>query len=546
MSQATTAPGTTSTEAEARAFADELQGRFAVLETQAALGGWDAAVGGGDEAMERASRYRAECRTLFSDADDARRVRAWLTSGEVREPRLRRLLTLMDLEYTRNQLPAETIKDLVDRHAEMERIFFDFRAELDGERVTNNRILDVLGSERDSSVRRAAWAASKQIGGLVAAPLREWVRRRNAAARSLGFRDAYAMDLHLQEIDETQLFATLDQLRELSEAPFRDLRAEIDREMAARYGVAADALRPWHWEDPFAQEAPLLRGVDLDGWFGREDPVALATGFFRGIGLPVEDILARSDLYEREGKDQHAFAIDIDREGDVRIVCNLRPNEKWTSTLLHELGHAVYDAGLPRSLPYLLRTVAHTLSTESVAMYFGRLTRDPSWLREVVGAKLSDDEAREIRAQLRASMLIAARWMLVMVYFEREMYRDPDRPDLNRVWWELVERMQLIRHPEADPEGTEWASKNHLSLAPVYYHNYLLGELMASQVSAAVRRETGLPPERSIAGEPGVGAFFQARIFSPGAQVDWNELLVHATGEPLDARFFVEQFVHAS
>ncbi|HEX6040568.1 M2 family metallopeptidase, partial [Longimicrobium sp.] len=429
--------GATTVEAEARAFADDLQARFAVLETQAALGGWDAATGGGDEAMERATRYRAECRTLFSDADGARRVRAWLASPELRDARLRRMLTLMDLEFTRNQLPAETITDLVDRQAEMERVFFDFRAELDGERVTNNRILDVLRAERDSSVRRAAWVASKQIGGQVAAHLREWVRRRNEAARSLGFRDAYAMDLHLQEIDEAQLFATLDQLRDLSEAPFRDLRAEIDREMAARYGVGTDELRPWHWEDPFAQEAPLMRGVDLDGWFARNDPVELATGFFRGIGMPVEDILARSDLYEREGKDQHAFAVDIDRQGDVRIVCNLRPNEKWTSTLLHELGHAVYDAGLPPALPYLLRTVAHTLSTESVAMYFGRLTRDPAWLREVVGAALSEDEAREIRGQLRASMLIAARWMLVMVYFERELYRDPDRADLNRVWWDL-------------------------------------------------------------------------------------------------------------
>lgn len=536
---------TTEVEAEARAFADDLQARYAAVEKQAALGAWDAAVGGGDEAMERATRYRSACRTLFSDPEGARRVRGWLASDALRDPQLRRLLTLMDLEYTRNQLPAETIADLVGRHADMERIFFDFRAELDGERVTNNRILDVLGTERDSAARRAAWRASKQIGGEVAAPLREWVRRRNAAARSLGFRDAYAMDLHLQEIDEEQLFATMDRLRDLSEAPFRTLRAEIDREMAARYGVGTEALRPWHWEDPFAQEAPLMGGVDLDAWFGRSDPVELATGFFRGIGMPVEGILARSDLYEREGKDQHAFAADIDREGDVRIVCNLRPNEKWTSTLLHELGHAVYDAGLPRSLPYLLRTAAHTLSTESVAMYFGRLTRDPAWLREVAGAELSEGEAREIRGQLRAAMLIAARWMLVMVYFEREMYRDPDRADLNGVWWGLVERMQLIRHPEADPEGTEWASKNHLSLAPVYYHNYLLGELMASQVSAAVRRETGLAPERSIAGEPRVGAFFQARIFDQGARLDWNELLVHATGEPLDARWFVEQFVHA-
>jgi peptidyl-dipeptidase A len=313
--------------------------------------------------------------------------------------------------------------------------------------------------------------------------------------------------------------------------------------MGDRFGVSAEELRPWHWEDPFGQEAPAARGLDLDAWFADRDAVQVAAGFFSGIGLPVDGVLARSDLYEREGKDQHAFCQDIDRQGDVRILCNLRPNEKWMGTLLHELGHAVYDCEVPRSLPYVLRQPAHILSTESVAMYFGRLTREPAWLREVMGAAVSADAAAEIRRQLRAGMLVAARWMLVMVYFERELYRDPDRADLNAVWWNLVERIQGVRHPEGRADGTEWASKIHLSLSPVYYHNYLLGEMMASQVSAAIRRETGLPPDRSIAGEPRVGAFFRDRIFAPGATVDWNGLLVHATGEELSPRHFVHQFV---
>jgi peptidyl-dipeptidase A len=531
-------------EGEARDFVQALAARYAPLEREANLAAWDAATGADPDATDRAARLRAELRGMFAEAEDARRVRGWMESG-IADPLLRRQLVLLDHEFTRNQLPRETIADLVNRHAELERTFYGHRAELDGERVSNNRIIDVLTAERDPSLRRAAWEASKQVGAEVAEPLRAMVRARNAAARTLGFRDAYAMDLHLQEIDEEVLFATMDRLRDLSDAPFRALRAGIDAELAARFGVDADALRPWHWEDPFGQEAPALGTVELDRCFAPHDPVPLVAGFFGGIGMEVGPILARSDLYEREGKDQHAFCQDMDRAGDVRILCNMRPNEKWTGTLLHELGHAVYDQAVPPSLPYLLRQAAHTLSTESVAMYFGRLTREPAWLREVAGAALSDAEAREIVGQSRAAMLIAARWMLVMVYFERALYRDPDRADLNRVWWGLVERMQLVRHPEARPEGTEWASKIHLSLSPVYYHNYLLGELMASQVSAAIRRETGLPPERSIAGEPRVGAFFRERIFAPGASVDWNGLLVHATGEPLDARFFVEQFVEA-
>jgi peptidyl-dipeptidase A len=351
------------------------------------------------------------------------------------------------------------------------------------------------------------------------------------------------MELHLQELGEERLFALLDEFRDRTDEPFRRFRREMDLELAERFGVASDELRPWHWDDFFAQEVPARpEGVDLDGCFAGRDMVALAAEFFRGIGLPVEGVLARSDLFEREGKDQHAFCEDVDREGDVRVLCNLRPNEKWMATLLHELGHAAYDENIPRELPFLLRTVAHTLSTEAIAMYMGRLTRDPAWLRDAAGVELAPAQAADVRAQLRAAMLVSARWILVMAYFERELYRDPDRPDLNALWWELVERIQLVRRPEGR-DAPDWAAKIHLSLSPVYYHNYLLGELMASQISAHARR--GVPEGRSVAGEPRVGAFLRERIFAPGASLDWNRLLVHATGEELTPRYFVDEFVGA-
>ena len=85
-------------------------------------------------------------------------------------------------------------------------------------------------------------------------------------------------------------------------------------------------LRPWHYQDPFFQEPPrrltrtLTRFTPLDiPGFCRE--------FYAGIGLPVDDVMARSDLYERKGKCPHAFCTDIDREGDVRVLANIVPNE---------------------------------------------------------------------------------------------------------------------------------------------------------------------------------------------------------------------------
>ncbi|HEX2094886.1 MAG TPA: M2 family metallopeptidase, partial [Longimicrobiaceae bacterium] len=440
---------TPSVEREIRDFLEEHVKVLAPLLRESHLASWSAATGeGGAEAEERSALTRAAVKRLYANAGNAARVRAWLRSGEVRDPLLHRQLVLLDHEYTGSLLSEETIEDLIRRSASLEQTFYTFRASLDDERVGNNLLLEVLRDETDGTRRQRAWEASKQVGREVAEPLRELVRRRNTAARSLGFDNYYRMELELQELDEERLFGILDELRELSDPAFRELRSGMDATLGERFAIRPDELRPWHWQDFFGQEAPSVSPVDLDVFFQDADLEETAAVFFRGIGLPVDDVLERSDLYEREGKDQHAFCIDIDRQGDVRTLCNLRPNEKWMSTLLHELGHAAYDKFIPRSLPFLLRSPSHTLSTEAIAMFMGRLTRDPEWLREVVGADLGETEAEDIRRQLRAGMLVSARWILVMAYFERELYRDPDRPDLNRLWWDLVERIQFIRRPE--------------------------------------------------------------------------------------------------
>jgi peptidyl-dipeptidase A len=527
-------------EQEVLAFVEEHAAVVAQLYRRLHLAAWDAATTGSDQAMQRYAEAQTAVRKLYSDGEAYARVRAWLAEPELRDAALRRQLVLLRHSYAGNQMPPEVIEDLSRRGAALEQVFHTFRSEFDGERVSNNRLLDVLREERDEAVRRRAWEASKQIAREIAEPLRELARRRNAAARALGFANFYSMSLELQEIDEAELFTVLDEFRDRSEMPFRRLRESVDQALAGRHGVPPERLRPWHWEDFFGQEAPAIGEVDLDGFFAGRDLVELAARYCRDIGLAADDVIARSDLYERENKDQHAFAMDVDREGDVRMLCNMRDNEKWMSTLLHELGHAVYDKYLPGELPFLLRTTAHTMTTEAIAMYMGRLTRRAGWLRAVMGAELSTGAEADLRRQSAMSLMIATRWMLVMAYFERELYRDPDRPDLNTLWWDLVERLQLIRRPDGRDEP-DWAAKIHFSIAPVYYHNYLLGELTASQLTATFERL--FPAAADDARSPDLGKFLRERVFAYGATLSWNELVREATGEPLRARYFIEQFL---
>ena len=242
-----------------------------------------------------------------------------------------------------HQVPAELRREIVELEASVESTFNTFRGTIDGRRVDNNAIDEILRTSDDTDERRAAWEASKQIGTEVADRLRELARLRNRAARELGFRDHFALALATAELDEDRLFATLDDVDHATAEPFRAWKHELDDALAARFGVDAELLRPWHLDDPFFQETPAAGAIALDDLFADADLEALTVRTYDGLGLDVRPVLEHSDLYARDGKSQHAFCIDIDREGDVRVLCNVEPSERWMDTMLHEFGHAIYD-----------------------------------------------------------------------------------------------------------------------------------------------------------------------------------------------------------
>ncbi len=87
----------------------------------------------------------------------------------------------------------------------------------------------------------------------------------------------------------------------------------------------------------------------------------------------------------------------------------------------------------------------------------------------------------------RDKLLIFSRWCQVMLRFEKAIYDDPDQ-DLNALWWDLVEEYQVVRRPEGR-NAPDYASKIHIVSAPAYYHNYMMGQLFASQVHHAIARD---------------------------------------------------------
>ena len=507
---------------------------------------WDASLTGKKEDFDNYAELQLKIRTIYADTTDFAMLKSLRESGQVKNPLLKRQLDLLYNAYLSNQIEPDLLKQIVEKSAEVENKFNVFRGKIGKREVTDNEIKEILKKETDSTKRRDAWFASKQVGKLVAGDLLELVKLRNQAAQQLGFENFYLMSLGISEQNLDELNQIFDELADLTDAPFRELKAELDSILADNFGIGIEGMMPWHYHDPFFQEGPMVYQVNLDKYYQDQDIKKLAETFYNGIDLKVNDILERSDLYEKPGKNPHAFCISIDRKEDVRILANLQNDEYWMETILHELGHAVYDKYIDKGLPFLLREPAHIFTTEAIAMYFGRLSRNANWLQNMIG--LTDDErntiADVVQKSLRLKQLIFARWCQVMFRFEQELYRNPDQ-DLNSLWWDISEKYQFIKRPEGRNEP-DWAAKIHFTLAPVYYHNYMLGELLASQLHAfTIKNVLNLTSDDAVSyvGKIEVGNYLKTKIFAAGTKQPWNEMIKGTTGEYLSPRYFVDQFV---
>ncbi len=546
--------------------------RLAPVEKASSEAYWDLATTGTEEASKEVVRIGKEYNALFSDRDEFERVKGWYEGREALESQiLRRRLEILYKTFAGRQGDEATLTRVEELEAEANAVYNNHRGKVEGEEKSENELRAVLRSSDDAALRQGAWEASKSVGGPVEGTVRELARLRNKLARDAGYPNHRVRALDLQEIDVEGLDRLMEDLEATTRTPFEELRGEIDEQLKRRFG--AERVMPWHLSDPFFQSCKqdtaalpfpgsgghpggepgagnhgqvtdegtgATTALDPDRFFRGKNLEALTRETYDNMGLEVRDVLARSDLYEREGKSQHAFCMGVGRDYpyDVRVLANVQPDSYWADTMLHEFGHAVYDKYINPSLPYLLRSIAHINTTEAIALMMGGLVDDPGWLSSVAGVSEEElaGESERISWIGGADRLVFTRWALVMYNFEKALYEDPDRDDLNSLWWDLVEEIQLVNRPPGRDEP-DWAAKIHVAVAPIYYHNYVLGHLTAAQLRRYL--------EDNIAGGPFykseiAGRYLQEAIFGPGARDDWETTVLRATGEELNPRYFVE------
>ncbi|SDY01912.1 peptidyl-dipeptidase A [Evansella caseinilytica] len=497
---------------------------------------WMAQTTGEQEWAQKAGEAQAKLRTYFSDRRVYEKVQAYLQEGGLTALEKRQLESLK-YSFRENQLPEESLKELSQLSAELNHMFNTYSPEVSGKKLSANDIRNILINSSDLQAREEAWKASKEVGKVVEEKLLTLVNKRNEAARALGYANYHQMAFENQELDRDEIFAIFQSLIDLSDSTYRKRKGELDQELAAKFGIPVSALRPWHYADPFFQEAPASEEISLDRYLKHGDVEKLTAATFAAMNIPIADLYAASDLKPRPGKNPTAFCMDMDRKGDTRVLSNNEPNTYWMGTMLHEFGHAAYFKYLAPELPYILRMHAHTLTTEAIAMLFGKMTENKEWLENILQLEKEkvDQLAPALEKHEQLKMLISARWIITFVFFERELYENPGQ-DLNALWWKLVKEIQLVNPPEGR-NLPDWAAKIHFTLAPVYYQNYLLGELTSAQLYQHIKTEISQQFFTSA-----VGDFLNQQFFQLGSKYSWNEKIERATGQPLNPQFFVDAY----
>lgn len=539
-------PGKEEMKQELTKFIENYESKVVELAKNANIAYFDATISGKDEDYKKAADLQVELSKIFANKEDFAKLKKIKESNLITDEIQKRQLEKLYLAYQGNQIDEEKLEAIIKLQTEIEQKYSTFRAEVNGKKLSDNQVEEVLKNSTNSVELEKTWLAHKAIGNVVVDDVLKLVKMRNEIASELGFKNYHQMSLKLSEQDPDEIEKLFDELDKLTSPTFVQLKNDIDNHLSTRLNLPKENLMPWHYQNRFFQEAPKIYTVDLDSYYKDKDLVKITEDYYAGIGLPIDDLIKKSDLFEKEGKYQHAYCTDIDRAGDVRVICNVKPNYNWMNTMLHEYGHAVYDKFMDLSLPWTLREPAHTFTTEAIAMMFGRLASNPKWMKDVL--RISDEEMNKIAADnfksLRLEQLIFSRWVQVVYRFEKSMYENPDQ-DLNKLWWDLVEKYQMLKRPEGRNQP-DWVTKIHIALYPAYYHNYMLGELLASQfhsyITANILKSDDLK-NQSYAGNKEVGKYLNDKVFQVAAKNYWNDMIEKSTGEKLTAKYYAKQFV---
>lgn len=512
-----------------------------------------------------------------SDAD-ATEARVRLASGAGRfanldlPPDTRRKIDLLRLSLV---LPAPQREGAADELSQittrLASIYSTGRIDYQGRQVALDELETLMGTERNPARLEEMWTDWHAV----AAPMRQdyarMVEIANEGARDLGFEDVGQMWLSNYDMPADQMEAEVERLWGQLQPFYEQLHCYVRQRLNAHYGdavqpatgpIRADILGNM-WAQDWSTLMPLVRPrggrptYDTTQLLTRANYDAVrmtrtAESFYTSLGMaPLPETFWERSLLTRP-RDRnvvcHASAWNVDNREDLRVKQCIQINAEHFQTIHHELGHNFYQRAY-NTQPYLYQNGAHDGFHEAIGDFIA-LNITPQYLvdinllrRNQIPPASADISLLMERALEKISFLPFA---LTVDQWRWQVFDGRITPDrYNAAWWELRQRYQGIRPPNARDESKfDPGAKFHIA-NNVPYLRYFLSYVLQFQFYEAACRQAGWegPLHRcTVFGNREVGERFN-RMLEMGASRPWPDALEAFTGtRQMDGAAMVRYF----
>lgn len=497
-----------------------------------------AEVGTDSNLIKVGSLLKARHRVLH-DQDAFRYLSRLREKGTISDPYLQRQLEVLYRMYLPCQAPLGIQDSILSieldlKHRMMTRLSDSGMREADF----------VLRNSKKEADLEKAWLYVKSSGNELGQKVRQLVRLRNRLAQSVGFDDYFALSLFLEEQEESYIDSLFHELEGSTEEAYMAMRMRLDSVLFPDRGNSQ--LRPWHLRGKFFRLGQRAYGTARDGFYEYVSMENVVVRFFSSISLDLSDVFARSRISAQSVYLPWLSCINMDCGQDVRIIGRISGTESDMQMMLAMAAEAAYYKHISHSLPSLLRCPSSPLIFCGIAAFFARMAAYPNWVLSMgvfSAGQTFGLKGSTLRA-MRQDQLFTCRWWLMMYDFEKRMYENPDQ-DLDVLWASLFSKYMRIDLGSERLGLSDWAAENYFSMYAVQAHNFVMGELWASQLLehlCQIDSRMGKESNPNIVGDGDAGQYIKRYVFHPGASQSWQDLTVSATGSPLSNQAFLRQF----
>jgi oligoendopeptidase F len=380
---------------------------------------------------------------------------------------------------------------------ELSSVLNTHRCTVAGREMTSPEIARILISEPDRDLRKKAFLARTQVNvPLVNAGFLQLLDMRKEFAQEYGAPDFVHYQLEQQELDPVMFDSWKDEVNSVLPL-MRTIRAGFSEDI-----IGDPDVMPWDEAFISGKITP-----ELNKHVNMADYHRPISELFSIFGIDITGMNITYDIFPRKNKSEWGYNFPVETGVDSRILANVRDRYFEFGVLLHETGHAV-----------------HSFTTNAEETILN------------MGIRKAGKDFRRLKLWTRANQLRAVSRIL----FDQALYRNRvvSIDDIHQLLWQT--NMDILgEQPYADLP--QWASTIHYTTHPIYFHNYLLGDLTCDMLEHVFLSREGVS---DVTDRPVLfGRFILDEVIGASGRYPFPELFRRISGEDLSLRLLSERLI---